>query len=268
MNDKQKSHDEAPALIQVTRDGPVAIVTLNNPGRRNAMGRQMRQLLRDTVHRLMVEDPESRAIVLTGAGEHFCAGADISEMTKRTILQSREILAESCVVVRDMLAGPKPVVAAVEGVAFGAGLSLAVAADYVVAASNARFCAAFLRVGLIPDTGILWTLPRKIGMSRAREMLSLASEIDGIKAGAIGLANEIVEPGATLVAAIEVARGLAEHPPLAIALLKAALTDGATTMDAALRTEIDYQPVLRQSKDHQAACRAFVDRSKPVFTGQ
>jgi enoyl-CoA hydratase/carnithine racemase len=268
MSGMHTGKDEAPALIQVTCDGPVAIVTLNNPGRRNAMGRQMRQLLRDTMHRLMAGDPESRAIVLTGAGEHFCAGADISEMTKRTILQSREILAESCVVVRDMLAGPKPVVAAVEGVAFGAGLSLAVAADYVVAASNARFCAAFLRVGLIPDTGILWTLPKKIGMSRAREMLSLAAEIDGTKAGAISLANEVVEPGTTLAAAIEVARGLAEHPPLAIALLKAALTDGATTMDAALRTEIDYQPVLRQSRDHQAACRAFVDKSKPVFTGQ
>src|ERR1700675_4916450 len=125
MSGKQTGRDEAPALIRVTRDGLVAIVTLNNPGRRNAMGRQMRQLLRDTVHRLMVEDPESRAIVLTGAGEHFCAGADISEMTKRTILQSREILAESCVVVRDMLAGPKPVVAAVEGGGFGAGLAWA-----------------------------------------------------------------------------------------------------------------------------------------------
>jgi enoyl-CoA hydratase/carnithine racemase len=159
-------------------------------------------------------------------------------------------------------------VAAVEGVAFGAGLSLAVATDYVVAASNARFCAAFLRVGLIPDTGILWTLPEKIGMARAREMLSLATEIDGFRAGEMGLANEVVEPGAALAAAIEVARGLAAHPPLGVALLKAALTDGATTMNAALRAEIDYQPVLRQSKDHQAACRAFFDKSTPAFTGQ
>ncbi|HEY2604444.1 MAG TPA: enoyl-CoA hydratase-related protein, partial [Paraburkholderia sp.] len=229
---------------------------------------QMRQSLRDTMHRLLSADPESRAIVLTGAGEHFCAGADLSEMTQRTILQSRAILAESCVVVRNMMAGAKPVVAAVEGVAFGAGLSLAVAADYVVAASNARFCAAFLRVGLIPDTGILWTLPEKIGMARAREMLSLAAEIDGVKAGEIGLANQVVGPGAALAAAIEVGRGLAELPPLGVALLKAALTDSATTMDAALRAEIDYQPILRQSKDHQAACQAFFDKSKPVFTGQ
>jgi enoyl-CoA hydratase/carnithine racemase len=268
MSEKHTNPSSAPASIEVSREGPVAIVTLNNPGRRNAMGRQMRQSLRDTMHRLLSADPESRAIVLTGAGEHFCAGADIAELTQRTILQSREILAESCVVVRDMMAGAKPVVAAVEGVAFGAGLSLAVATDYVVAASNARFCAAFLRVGLIPDTGILWTLPEKIGMARAREMLSLAAEIDGIKAGEIGLANEVVGPGAALAAAIEVARGLAELPPLGVTLLKAALTDSATTMDAALRAEIDYQPILRQSKDHQAACQAFFDKSKPVFTGQ
>ncbi|CAB3722474.1 enoyl-CoA hydratase/isomerase family protein [Paraburkholderia rhynchosiae] len=268
MSEKYTDSNTAPALIEVTREGSVAIVTLNNPGRRNAMGRQMRHLLRDTMHRLIAADPESRAIVLTGAGEHFCAGADISEMTQRSILQSREILAESCVVVRDMLAGAKPVVAAVEGVAFGAGLSLAVATDYVVAASNARFCAAFMRVGLIPDTGILWTLPEKIGMARAREMLTLAMEIDGLKAGEFGLANQVVEPGATLAAAIEVARGLGEQPPLGVALLKAALTEGANTMELALRTEIDYQPVLRLSKDHHVACQAFFDKTTPVFTGQ
>jgi enoyl-CoA hydratase/carnithine racemase len=268
MSEKQTAETDVSSLIEVSREGPVAIVTLNNARRRNAMGRQMRQMLRDTMHRLMVDDAGSRAIVLTGAGEHFCAGADISEMTKRTVLQSREILAESCVVVRDMLAGPKPVVAAVEGVAFGAGLSLAVATDYVVAASNARFCAAFLRVGLIPDTGILWTLPKRIGMARAKEMLSLAAEIDGAKALSIHLANEIVEPGMARAKAVEVARGLAALPPLGVALLKEALTNGAATMDAALRAEIDYQPILRRSQDHQAACKAFLDKTQPVFTGQ
>jgi enoyl-CoA hydratase/carnithine racemase len=268
MSETPTADTGAAPLIEVTREGRVAIVTLNNPRRRNAMGRQMRRMLRDTMHRLMVDDADSQAIVLAGAGEHFCAGADISEMTQRTILQSREILAESCVVVREMQAGPKPVVAAVEGVAFGAGLSLAVATDYVVAASNARFCAAFLRVGLIPDTGILWTLPKRIGMARAREMLSLATEIDGNKAAAIHLANEVVEPGAARAKAIEVAQGLAELPPLSLALLKEALTNAATTMDGALRAEIDYQPMLRRSKDHQAACKAFLDKTTPVFTGQ
>ena len=268
MTERQAVDTDAAPLIEVSREGPVAIVTLNNPRRRNAMGRHMRQLLRDTMHHLMVDDAESRAIVLTGAGEHFCAGADISEMTKRTILQSREILAESCTVVRAMLAGPKPIVAAVEGVAFGAGLSLAVATDYVVAASNARFCAAFLRVGLIPDTGILWTLPKRIGMARAREMLSLATEIDGNRAAEINLANEVVEPGAARASAIEVALGLAALPPLGVALLKESLTNAATTMEGALRAEIDYQPILRRSKDHQAACKAFMEKTQPVFTGE
>ena len=254
--------------IQVSRDGEVAIVTINNPERRNAMGRQMRLALRDTVHRLMVADPESRAIVLTGAGGQFSAGADISEMTKRTVLQSREILAESCEVVKDMLGGPKPVVSAVEGVAFGAGLSLAVATDYLVASSSARFCAAFMRIGLIPDTGILWTLPKKVGPSKARELLSLAREIDAAEALRIGLANRVVEPGQALPAAIEYARGLAQQPPLGMALLKSALTFGADDMDAALRAEIDFQPLLRQSKDHLEAATAFIEKRAPVFTGQ
>lgn len=254
--------------IQITRDGAVAIVTINNPQRRNAMGRSMRQALRDTVHQLMVADPASRAIVLTGAGEHFCAGADISEMTQRTILQSREILQESNEVVRDLLGGPKPVVAAVEGVAFGAGLSLAVACDFLVAASSARFCAAFLRVGLIPDTGILWSLPKKIGMTHARSLLSLANEIDGAEALRIGLVNQLVAPSAALHAAIALAHGLVKNPPLGMALIKAALTSGADSMVSSLRTEIDYQPLLRQSKDHLEAAQAFVDKRDPIFTGQ
>lgn len=254
--------------IQVTRVGAVAIVTINLPQRRNALGRAARLALRDTVHRLMVDDPDSRALVLTGAGNHFCAGADISEMTKRTILQSREILQESNEVIRDLCGGPKPVVAAVEGVAFGAGLSLAVACDYVVAASSARFCAAFLRVGLVPDTGIFWTLPRKIGMTHARALLSLANEIDGATALRIGLANQLAEPGAALAAAVAYAQKLATNPPLGMALIKSALSAGADSMDAALRTEIDYQPVLRQSHDHLEAAQAFIAKRDPVFTGQ
>ena len=254
--------------IQVSRDGAVAIVTINNPQRRNAMGREMRVALRDTIHQLMVADPDSRAIVLTGAGGQFSAGADISEMTKRTVLQGRTILAESCEVVRQLTGGPKPVVAAVEGSAFGAGLSLAVACDHLVAASNARFCAAFLRIGLVPDTGILWTLPQKVGMSKARELLSLAREIDGPEAGRIGLANQVVETGQALPAAIAYAKALAQQPPLGMALLKNALTFSIEDMDAALRAEIDFQPILRQSKDHLEAANAFIEKRTPVFNGQ
>jgi len=254
--------------IRVTRDGNVAVVTIDYPERRNAMSRETRRTLAQTIRRLMVADPQSRALVITGAGNQFSAGADISDMGKRTIAESREVIAEACEIVRDLCGGPKPVIAAVEGVAFGAGLSLAVAADFLVAAYDARLCASFLRVGLIPDMGICWTLPKKIGMSKARELLSLATEIDGTEAGRIGLANLVVGHGEALAAALEVARRWAANPPLSMAFIKSALTFGADSLDASLRTEIDCQPVLRQSQDHREAVQARLEKREPVFIGQ
>ena len=254
--------------IEVSLEPGVAIVTIDNPQRRNALGRQMRLQLRSTIDRLLGEEPECRAVVITGAGEHFCAGADISEMTKRTITQSREMLEESVQTIRSMSAGQKPVVAAVEGIAFGMGLSLVSAADYVVAGRTSRFCAAFLRIGLLPDSGLLWTLPRKVGPAKARELLSLAGEIDAAEAFRIGLVERIAEPGQALGEALESARQLAQNPPLGTALIKSALTYGSHTLDDSLRTEIDYQPVLRATEDHLQAANAFLEKRKPRFSGQ
>lgn len=254
--------------ITVSRDGDVAIVSINCLQHHNKMGRRMRQALNDAMHHLLTADATTRAIVLTGVRGNFCSGSDVSEMTDRSVLQRREILEESCVVVRDMLSGPKPVIAAIEGVAFGFGLALAAACDYAFAASDARFCADSLRIGLLPDTGIVWTLPRKIGMTKAREMLSLATEIDGVEAGRIGLANRVVEPGRAFAAAVEYAKVLAKRPPLGMAFVKSALTYGADTMEASLRTEIEYQAVLWQSKDHIEAVTALLENRVPIFFGQ
>jgi enoyl-CoA hydratase/carnithine racemase len=243
-------------------------VTIDNARRRNAMGRNMRQNFRDAVAGALAAADECRAVVITGAGAHFSAGADISEMSKRTLTQTREIMEEGTQVVRSIVGGSKPVIAAIEGVAFGAGFSLACAADYVVASSESRFCAAFIRIGLIPDTGILWTLPQKVGPAKARELLALASEIDAAEALRIGLVEQLVEPGQALGAAIALGAKLARNPPLGMALIKAALTSGNATMDDSLNTEIDYQPLLRRSVDHQEAARAFVEKRKPVLTAQ
>ena len=254
--------------IAVSQEAEVAIVTIDNPQRRNAMSRQMRQQFRATIDRLLTDEPDCRAIVITGAGDHFSAGADISEMTKRTITQSRQILAEFVHTVRSMTSGQKPIIAAVEGIAFGLGMSLACAADYVVAGSASRFCAAFLRIGLIPDTGILWTLPRKVGPAKARELLSLASEIDAAEAYRIGLVNTITEPGQALTEAIKIARQFAQNPPMSMALIKSALTYGSLTLDDSLQTEIDYQPILRATEDNLEAANAFMEKRKPRFTGR
>ena len=260
--------DETAERILLRHEGEVAILTVNQPARRNAMTRAMRQRLGALVHEVMVADTASRALVITGAGGHFSAGADISDMTKRSISQSRDVLIETGAVVREFVTGRKPVIAAVEGIAFGLGMSFACAADYVVCGAGARFCAAFLRIGLIPDTGILWSLPRKVGPARARELLSLAREVDAQEAERIGLVDRLCEAGSALKEAIEFAQGLARNPPLGMALIKAALTHGADTLDASLQTEIDYQPVLRHTADHQEAARAFMEKRAPRFEGR
>lgn len=236
----------APDFVPVTRHGSVCVLTMAYPERRNAFSSRMRSTLVKRFEHAMYEDVDCRAIVLTGAGGTFCAGGDLSEMKDWTIIDGRRIFDESRDIIRLMVTGPKPVIAAVEGHAFGAGLSLACAADYVVATPETRFCAAFLRVGLMPDTGILWTLPRRVGASKARELMMLATEVDGSEGLQIGLANRLTERGAALAAAVEVAGAMARQPRSAVAHLRAALGQGNDTPDAALRTEVDYRALLLQ----------------------
>lgn len=254
--------------IRLDRDGELAIVTLDGPKKRNALGREARGALLATVRRLMHEEPEVRALVLTGAAGHFCAGADVSQFTKSSIVRGRFNINESADTVRELLGGPKPTVAAVEGTAFGMGLSLALACDMVVAARTARLCPVFARIGLVPDTGIFWTLPNRVGMAKARRMLELAEEVGGEEAVHTGLANRLAESGAALESAKALARQLAALPPMAVALTKTALTFRSDSFDDALRAEVDYQPVLRQSEDHQEAARAFVEKRSPEFRGR
>ncbi len=175
---------------------------------------------------------------------------------------------EGCEVVYKLVGGNKPVIAAVEGIAFGAGLSLACAADYIVASSEARFCGSFMRIGLIPDTGIMWTLAEKVGPARSRELLALAREVDAAEAARIGLVDQVVEPGRALEAAVEQGEKLARNPPLAMGFIKEALTYGRLTMESSLNTELIYQPMLRRSHDHLEAAQAFMEKRKPVFTGE
>lgn len=254
--------------IQLTRKGAIAIITLNKPQRRNALDRRMRRQFSRTIHNLMTDELAARAIILTGNAGHFCAGADVSEMAKRSMLETRQIVEETCAPVRDIVGGAKPVIAAVEGIAFGMGLSLAVAADYLVSASNARFCAAFLRVGLIPDTGILWTLPRKIGMTKARELMSLAIEVDGKEAAQIGLVDKIAAPGQALDVAIAVAEKLIENPPMSMALTKAAHAFRTATIESTIDAELEYASMLARTHDHNEATNTHIEERKPAFKGQ
>ena len=256
-------------IVQVERQGEVAIVTLNYPERRNAFSMKMRLALLDTFQHLLHEDAGSRAIVLTGAGGHFCAGGDLSEMTEvsPSLLAMRERIAVGTHLFRLLYTGDKPIVAAVEGSCMGAGISLAAACDLAVGSEAAKLSCAFVKVGLLPDTGLLWTLAQKVGAGKARELMLAGAAFDGVEAGRIGLFNQVVAPGQALPAAIERAARLARLPPVTLALLKASLVQGGNSIDAAWRREVDLNPLTRQTQDHQEAVAAFMEKRKPTFSG-
>jgi enoyl-CoA hydratase/carnithine racemase len=222
------------------RDGDIVTLTLHNPRKMNAFSHAMR----DRLIELLVElnaDSACRAIVFTGHGEHFSAGADLAGFEERTVRECRVRMKRgSARLMREMVAGAKPMIAAVEGNAYGAGLALASACDHVVASRSAKFCCAFTRVGFMPDLGLMHTLPQ------------------------LGLADDLAPVGGALASARAIARRYADGPPLAFEMVKGVLARG---LEAMIQAEIDLQPMLWLSEDHREGKRAFADRRRPRFTG-
>jgi 2-(1,2-epoxy-1,2-dihydrophenyl)acetyl-CoA isomerase len=258
--------------MHVGRTEGIAIVTMSNPERRNAFYPEMRRKLTAILLDLGGE-ADVRAIVLTGHEGHFCAGADVSRMRRgdtRTpgALQVRETMKEVSQLLRLIAAGSKPVIAAVEGDAFGAGLSIAAASDVVVASRDARFGAPFTKIGILPDMGLLFTLPRRVGLSRAKQMMMLAEPMGGEEAARIGLVDRLCEPRDALRAAIEFGGRFTAVAPVPVALIKAALADGVTSIEDAIRIERDLQPLLSSTSDAQEGITAFKEKRKPGFLGR
>ncbi|MDB5985934.1 MAG: enoyl-CoA hydratase/isomerase family protein [Nevskia sp.] len=255
-------------LVQLQTQDAVTVLTLNAPGKRNALSTDMLNLLVEKLTQL-AGDSDCRAIVLTGAGEHFCAGGDVSPMTQeRPMLGSRQRIEAAHRVIRLLIGGPKPVVAAVEGFAFGAGLSLAAACDYIVSSHTAKYAAVFAKVGLMPDMGALWTIPQRIGVSEAKKLFVSARTVLAEEALALRLVDQLVDGGQALAAALEVAQSYVLAAPLSVAMTKAAYAKGCTTLDDALRMEVDVQPALYLTQDHLEAVAAFRDKKPtPPFRG-
>jgi enoyl-CoA hydratase/carnithine racemase len=253
-------------ILQLRYDGAIAVMTMNNPKRLNAFNMKMRE----TMYARLLEieaNEECRAIVLTGAGGNLCAGGDITEMKHRKVIEARVRADLPTRIFKLLVTGPKPLIVAVEGNCMGAGVSFVAASDYAVAASNAKFGCAFIKVGLMPDVGAIWSLPRKIGHRKAMELCALAEHFDAQEAQRLDLVNKLCEPGNALQEAIEVARRFAMNPPVAMALMKAALNVGNDTLDQAINTEVNAQGVLMHTDDFSEAARAFMEKRKPVFTG-
>ncbi|MFZ3566144.1 enoyl-CoA hydratase/isomerase family protein [Streptomyces sp. BH097] len=249
--------------VDVRCEGPVHTLTLNRPARRNALDladrRELLAALRESER-----DPECRSIVLTGAGEVFCAGGDIRSMSPDPEV-ARERLAVVGDVARALVCSAKPVVAAVRGGAYGLGLGLAAACDYVVAADDARFAASFAKIGLTADSGLSWSLAQRVGPARAKEIILFAEDLNAAEAQRIGLVSEIVAGEKVAVRARERAERLAAASPAMVAATKRIFAQEAQGLDAVLDAEADAQVALLGGEGFAEGRAAFLERRRPVF---
>ena len=255
--------------LRIEVEGAVATVILDRPDALNALTVPLKDGLRAAFERF-ASDADVRAVVLTGAGRAFCAGQDLRERLDADALPlDAEIRARYNPLVRAIRDLPKPVVAAVNGVAAGAGAALAFACDIRLAAENASFVLAFGRVGLIPDSGATWLLPRLIGESKAMELALLDEPLSAVAAERIGLVARVVPPDDLLAEAQTLASRLANGAPQAVALTKQAFAQGwAADFDEQLETEADLQGAVGATADHAEGIAAFLERRSPRFTGE
>jgi len=246
------------------RDGRVAILTLNAPEKRNALTPDLRLAFLDALKRVEA-DPEVGAVVLTGAGGHFCAGGDITAMRADGMAKARERFALLHTIVRGIVTSAKPYVAAVEGWAAGAGFSLALCCDTVVASREARFVAAFPKMGLVPDAALMATLPARVGLGVAKQIILYARPVEAARGLEIGMVDELVPAGEVRHRAVELARDFEGLAPLSAAFAKAYW---ASRLDEVLEWERTVQAALFQTADHREGRAAFAEKRKPRFEGR
>jgi 2-(1,2-epoxy-1,2-dihydrophenyl)acetyl-CoA isomerase len=253
--------------ISLEVEGGLATLSLRRPERRNAVDAVMRSELRLAVDRV-VRDASIRACIVTGSGGSFCAGGDIAAMRDRSpgLEAARARMRATGEVVLALHTLEKPLVAAVDGPAYGAGFGLALAADFTLVTSRARFCASFARIGLVPDFGIHHVLPRRVGLARAKELVFSAREVRAEEAVALGIASRIVEADGLLGEARALAEHLMRASPMAFALSKNLLNQ---SYDLDLRQVIEgetlAQAACMETEYHRDAARRFLEGVPPRF---
>jgi 2-(1,2-epoxy-1,2-dihydrophenyl)acetyl-CoA isomerase len=258
-------------VLLVERAEGVATLTLNRPESMNSLSVELKETLRYTLAEVSA-DRSIRAVVLAGTGRGFCVGQDLREHV--ALLEANDPAPLATVtehynpIVLSIARMPKPVIAAVNGMAAGAGAGLAFACDFRIAAKTAGFLIAFANVGLTLDSGVSWTLPRLVGTARATALSLLAEPVTAEAALEMGLVNAVVEPERVLPAAQELAARLAAGPTAAYGAIKESLAYAANAdLEAALAREGELQQAMGQTTDHRNATAAFVAKQQPTFTG-
>jgi enoyl-CoA hydratase/carnithine racemase len=257
--------------LNITRHDGIVEVVMNRPEKKNAANGIMFEELIETF-RAIKANPQDRCMVLTGAGGNFCTGADLSDPRGATmdfslpgIVRMRR-LNEVALALYDVAI---PTLAKVDGMAVGAGMSLALGCDLLVSSTNARFSMIFARRGLSPDMGASWLLPRRVGEAKAKELILLADLIDAHEGERIGFVNRLVEPEDFDAVAEELAQRLATGPTLALGLAKTLINESSTTsFAAALEAEGRAQAINFESEDTKEAIGAFLAKRAPEFKGR
>lgn len=259
--------------VTLTIDDGVAVVTLNQPDRRNALTIDVKERLAE-ISADLARNETLKAVVLTGAGGVFCAGGDLKKMLERHAAGEAAGAEDQLARMRDTQAWFRtfrdlsvPVITAVDGPAFGAGFGLALLGDLVLASERAQFCASFAKVGAVPDLGLMWSLPRVVGLQRARELFYTARTLSAEEARDLGIALEVHPADALLPRALAVAEQMGQASPLAFRLTKEISARALECdSDTILALEAQAQAICLTSGYHRDALSRFVEKRSPQFS--
>jgi 2-(1,2-epoxy-1,2-dihydrophenyl)acetyl-CoA isomerase len=263
-----------PILLEVSEH--VATITLNRPERLNALGGPMREQLLAALETAET-DPEARVVMITGAGRGFCSGGDVKEMSERRNRDGRSGMEHqpgNFLPMRDRILGKmqalqKPIIAAVNGIAAGAGMNLALGCDLRIASDQAAFGEVFVKRGLHPDWGGTWLLPRLVGVAKAMELILSGDIIPAEEALRLGIVNRMAPHAEFAEAARDWARQLAEGPPVAMGLAKRGIYRNLhTDLASALEYETFAQQIVWSSQDAGEGIQAFLEKRPPQFKGR
>jgi 2-(1,2-epoxy-1,2-dihydrophenyl)acetyl-CoA isomerase len=251
------------------RKGGIATLTLNRPEKLNALNRKMAEELESAVAGI-VKDRDVRTLIITGAGRGFCSGADVGEMAQAAApVENRYWTQRAHKVILALTNLEKPVIAKVNGVAVGIGCSLALSSDIIIASENARFSLIFSRIGLIPDGGSLFHLPRLVGPAKAKELIFTAKMVGAKEAEKIGLINKAVTANDLDSEVNKLAKQLAEGPTVAFGMAKKIISKGfSMDLSSVLECEAFGQTIAGTTEDAREGVMAFLEKRKAEFKGR